>query len=415
MGRVVRFLFVFHDRPDYYGGPIVNARRLLPELRRRGHEVGCLILYGGSGTSSVEFLDVQGVDCFTRPRAGTTESHVHWILEKLSELQPDIFVPNNVLPAWFAARWAREAGIPSIAVMRSDEPFCWAMVSEFVMGAREWAFSGLVCVADSLRNRVEAMGPTTTQLCTIPSGVPLAQGVSDQDGPLKLVYVGRLVQESKRVLELVDAFGRVISVFPEVRAAMIGDGDQYSAVRQRIDALGLSERIQLLGNISSEVIQDRLADYDVLILLSDYEGTPGAVMDGMAVGLIPVCLDIPGGVRELVLHEQTGLLVKDRQEGVSEAISRLAKDESLRRHLSENARRHIEAHFSLAVAADRWEALADKLKSEALPKKALLVPKMIDLPPVHPQLAKEDRRYVSLLGRVFRFSRRKLRRWARFI
>lgn len=415
MGRVVKFLFVFHDRPDYYGGPIVNARRLLPELRRRGHEVGCLILYGGSGASSVEFLEVQGVDCFTRSRAGTTERHVDWILEKLSELQPDIFVPNNVLPAWFAARWAREAGIPSIAVMRSDEPFCWAMVSEFVMGAREWAFSGLVCVADSLRNRVEAMGPATTQLCTIPSGVPLAQGLSDQDGPLKLVYVGRLVQESKRVLELVDALGRVISVFPEVRAAMIGDGDQYPAVRQRIDVLGLSERIQLLGNIPNEVIQERLADYDVLVLLSDYEGTPGAVMDGMAVGLIPVCLDIPGGVRELVLHEQTGLLVQDRQEGFLEAISRLVKDKSLRRYLSENARRHIEANFSLGVAADRWEVFAGDVRSKVVSKRPLVIPKNINFPPVHPQLAKEDRRYVSLYGRVIRFVRRKLQRWSEFI
>lgn len=408
----MKFLFVFHDRPGYYGGPIVNARRLLPELRRRGHEVYCLVLFGGAEASSVGFLEAQGVGCFARSRVGTTESHVLWILERLKEVRPDIFVPNNVVPAWFAARWAREAGIPSIAVMRSDEPFCWAMVSEFVMGRQEWAFSGLVCVADNLRKRIAAMGPANTRLCTIPSGVPLSSRLSNQGGPLKLVYVGRFVQESKRVLELVDAFGRVMSAFPEIQAVMIGDGDQYAAVIQRIDALGLSGRIQLLGNIPNEVIQERLADYDVLVLLSDYEGTPGAVMDGMAAGLIPVCLDIPGGVRELVLNCQTGLLVQDRHAGFAEAIGRLVRDKALRCCLSENARKHVEANFSLAVAADRWEALAGNLKKEASPRATLLVPKRVKLPSVHPQLAKEDRRYISLFGRAIRFLLRKLQQWS---
>ena len=39
----MRILFIYHDRPNYYAGPIVNARRLLPGLQKSGFEVHCLI------------------------------------------------------------------------------------------------------------------------------------------------------------------------------------------------------------------------------------------------------------------------------------------------------------------------------------------------------------------------------------
>lgn len=402
----MNFVFVFHDRPNYFGGPIVNARRLLPELCRRGHQVHCLILYGGGASPSMEYLQSQGVKCFARPMVGYTEGHIRWLLQQLITLKPDVFIANAFVSAWFAGRWAREAGIPSVAVMRSDEPFCWAMVDEFVVGSKEWAVSGLVCVSEGLCRRVEDKGPLHTLLRTIPSGVPITPNISEQAGALRLVYVGRLVQEQKRILELIDALARVMGEYLDVRATLIGDGDQSAAVLQRIDALGLGARIEVLGTLPSEAIQEKLVGYDVLVLLSDYEGTPGAVMDGMAAGLVPVCLDIPGGVRELVIPEQTGLLVQNREGDFVEAIGRLAQDAALRRRLSVNAKAHVEEHFSLKVAVNRWEELCRELLLQAGPSRPLKVPKVFSLPPLRPELAREDRRYRSLALRIYRTARR---------
>lgn len=398
----MNFVFVFHDRPNYFGGPIVNARRLLPELFRRGHKVHCLILYGGGATPSMEYLQRQGIKCFSRPMVGSTEGHIRWLLQHLNTLQPDIFIANAFVSAWFAGRWAREAGIPSVAVMRSDEPFCWAMVDEFVTGSKEWAVSGLVCVAEGLRRRVAEKEPLYTSLHTIPSGVPVTAQTSKQDGALRLAYVGRLVQEQKQILALVDALAQVIQVYPGIRASLIGEGEQCSAVIQRVDALGLSGCVEIMGTLPNELIQDCLVEYDVLLLLSDYEGTPGAVMDGMAAGLVPVCLDIPGGVRELVIHEQTGLLVQDRQASFIEAIGRLVGDTALRKRLSRNAKAHIKQHFSLEVAASRWEAFCLELLREAGPRGPLKMPATLGLPPVRPELAREDRRELPFLFRVLR-------------
>jgi hypothetical protein len=155
------------------------------------------------------------------------------------------------------------------------------------------------------------------------------------------------------------------------------------------------------------------------VLLSDYEGTPGAVMDGMEAGLVPVCLDIGRGVAELVRHEETGLLVPDRADGFVAAVRRLAEDESLRRKLAAGARQQVERHYALSVVADRWESLWEECLQEAPPARPFRTPRKIRLPPVLPGLAREDRREprVALrsrlrrrLGREWRRARESLRR-----
>jgi glycosyltransferase involved in cell wall biosynthesis len=270
------------------------------------------------------------------------------------------------------------------------------MVDEFVAGKKEWAVSGLICVSEDLRRKVEACKPEHTKLCVIPSGVTVAEQSSSQEGPLKLVYVGRLVQKQKRVLDLVDALALILRKHNEITAALIGDGRERQAVQERIDHHALNQRIQVLGAIPSDDIQRELVKHHVLLLLSDYEGTPGAVMDGMAAGLVPVCLDIAGGVQELVLHEKTGLLVKDRGESFVETITRLSKNTALRQRLASNAKAHVVKNFSLEVATDRWETFCGELVKDKKEPSSVIMPGRYSLPPVRPGLDREDHRRESL-------------------
>ena len=97
--------FVRHHR----AGPIVNARRLLPELVRRGHQVTALILYHEGASPAADYLADQGVEVRASPWLGTTQRHVHWMLKAIQDCRPDIFVPNISTAGWFAGRWCREA------------------------------------------------------------------------------------------------------------------------------------------------------------------------------------------------------------------------------------------------------------------------------------------------------------------
>ena len=92
----------------------------------------------------------------------------------------------------------------------------------------------------------------------------------------------------------------------------------------------------------------------VLVLLSDFEGLPIALMEGMACGLVPVCFKMRSGIPELVEDGVTGLLVSDRGDEFVRAIARLHNDRNLWERLSLSARSRIAADYSLNACAEKW-------------------------------------------------------------
>jgi glycosyltransferase involved in cell wall biosynthesis len=77
----------------------------------------------------------------------------------------------------------------------------------------------------------------------------------------------------------------------------------------------------------------------------------------MALGA-PVVSTPVGGIGELVLHEETGLLVPERDPAaVADAIARLLADRKLASALAQRARTHVEEHFSLERSVSRLRAL----------------------------------------------------------
>lgn len=389
----MRYLFTIHEGVSFPNGPNANALRLLPELRNRGNEIRVLAFCRRGVAPVTERLRAAGFDCAlaTIEEKGT-QAHVRWVLENVRCQAPDVFIPNLSIFGLFAGRWIRAAHIPTIAVQRNDDPFYRAVVDAFVTGPRNLAVSGLVSVSEDLQRRVAERRPRHTRLCTIPSGVPIPRRTANVGGPLRLVYVGRLVQQQKCVLDVVGAFCTIARALPDARCSVIGAGSEEARLRRRVHDAGLDGRIVFHGAVDPTCIQQRLLDHNVIVLLSDYEGTPGALMDGMACGLVPVCLDIAGGVRELVTDGVTGLLVDDREQSFLNAIRRLYSSLDLRAQLARAARSHVADAYSLASAADRWESFCKELVCSVSSRRPVRVPRCLRLLPVRTEFAHEDHR-----------------------
>jgi len=407
----MRIAYTFYDRPNYTAGPRINALRVLPELVRRGHEVTALIGYKESCPAR-EILQSRGVNVLATPFPKYIEDQVAWFYRSLTRVDPDIFVPNISVSGAYAARYCREAGRPTIAGHRSDDKFNWGMAERFCRISDAWAVSGLFCMGAELGDKVRAWGSKRTRVVDIASGVPIPAEQVTQANPLCLVYAGRLEERQKRISEVTEAVCDTLERFPDATAKMIGDGSRKQHVADIISHRNLDDRITLTGYVDPENVQDEMADGNILVLLSDFEGVPGAVMEGMACGLVPVCLDIPGGLRELVIHERTGLLVRDRGASFQDAICRLARDDQLRIRLSRNARQYIKERFSLHTAVDLWEALFEDLLKTAGPRKPLRFPRRPNLPKPFAPIAREDKRRptaaASAVKRVKSFARRAL-------
>lgn len=387
-----------YDKLEVAGGPVVWLMRFPNTLRKLGINVRVRLMTWDAPEQGVvlKSLKHQGFDV-TCQRFADTESNIQWHLSNLNSSPPDIFIPNLVTPALFAARWARAAGIPTVGILHSDDQFYSAVQHEFVFGRPEFALSSIVCVSGELHRQVSGRQPSSTKSVRIPYGVPTPDGTARKiPGRLRIGYVGRLAEEQKRISEVTRAFCRVTQQLEGVEAVIYGDGPDRQNVVEILKNEGASAKVTLAGSIPSDQIQQRLIDEcDTVVLLSDYEGLPISLLEAMACGLVPVCLKIRSGIPELIDDGVTGLLVDDRERSFTAAIQRLRDDGDLWNRQSEEARKRVTAANSLDAAAGLWEELFISLQKDAEPRKTVIIPNMFDLPPANPGFMCEDVRKPS--------------------
>jgi glycosyltransferase involved in cell wall biosynthesis len=107
-----------------------------------------------------------------------------------------------------------------------------------------------------------------------------------------------------------------------------------------------------LGAISAAEVRRRLLAADVFVLASWHEPLGVAYMEAMACEVPTIGTDA-GGVRELITHGETGMLVPPRApEALADAIAALAADPALCARLSKAGRAHVVAQFRSALGAE---------------------------------------------------------------
>jgi glycosyltransferase involved in cell wall biosynthesis len=160
----------------------------------------------------------------------------------------------------------------------------------------------------------------------------------------RLIAVGRL-KAPKDFVTLVRALAALRGRTYE--ALIVGDGPDRGAVEAEIERLGLEGRVQLAGERSD--VPELLAASDVFVLSSRSEGLPVSVLEAMAAQL-PVVASRVGGLGELVVDGETGLLVPPGDEtALAEALGRLVDDRELRRRLGAAGRARAEDSFDLSA------------------------------------------------------------------
>jgi colanic acid/amylovoran biosynthesis glycosyltransferase len=409
----MRLLFILYDERDYVTGPAVNLSRLLPRLAARGHEVHELTAFRGDWPVGRR-LQAQGLRCHPLERPNYTEDFLKSILAVAEAVDPDVFVPDVSTPGCYAATWLKASGVVTVNTLRSDDALSWGKAIYFSDGHARRSTSAIVCVSLRLKKLLDDKAPKHPPAAVIPSGVPVPDFVADQKKPgLSVAYAGRLVDEQKRVPAMVKAFIAVAERHPQIRFTLIGGGPERERCEGLVRSSAAPSQFAFTGVLYEDELRQELARHHVIALLSDNEGVPGCLMDGMAVGLVPVSSAFCG-VEELVQHGRSGMVVKDRGTGFEEALLRLADNPELRQRLGAGAREQIQEAFSLDTATDRWEDLLHALTTPPIPRHPFTAPRTTRLPPRSALLSEDLRRpswAATLRGRV-RLRTRVRRLWS---
>jgi glycosyltransferase involved in cell wall biosynthesis len=209
-----------------------------------------------------------------------------------------------------------------------------------------------------------AYGVDTTAAGIVYSGVdvgrfaPTGVVASGDHARPRILFVGGLAG-GKGITDLLRATSRLKKGFPALVLRAIGKGtpEERAALDRLIAEHDLARNVEMLGYVPYDQLPAQYAWADVFAAPSVYEGGPGNVyLEAMASGNPIVACDT-GGIPEVILHGETGLLVPPRDiDAIETALATLVDDPDLRDRLGRAARRRAVEHFSVAKYLEACEA-----------------------------------------------------------
>lgn len=176
-------------------------------------------------------------------------------------------------------------------------------------------------------------------------------------------YFGRL-KRYKSIDQLLRAIPRIRQRVPDIRALIVGEGDDRARLEALARELGLSG-VEFTGFVSEERKVELLQEVWLKVTTSSKEGWGLTVLEANACGTPAVASNVPG-LREAVLHDETGLLYEyGDTAGLAEAVTRLLTDHELRGRFGERAR-SFAATFTWERAARETMAVLERVAGLAV-------------------------------------------------
>jgi glycosyltransferase involved in cell wall biosynthesis len=203
----------------------------------------------------------------------------------------------------------------------------------------------------------------------IPNGIDAGRyPVRTVRRPIRRILTVANLRAEKAHEVLFAAAQTVLKRVPDAEFVVAGDGPRRAELEALAAAMDISGRVRFLGHC--ENVAALLAEADAFVLPSRSEAFPNSVLEAMASAL-PVVASRVGGIRELIEHQRTGVLVPpDEPMPLAFALLNLMQWDEHAARLGEAARRAVETTYSF----ERMVSSFERLYLEALAKHAVPAP-----------------------------------------
>ncbi|MGN6693343.1 MAG: glycosyltransferase family 4 protein [Aquihabitans sp.] len=365
--RRPRVLFITPAYLPWLGGLEVLASQLLAELQRRGSDVGLItcphagVEPGLDEVDGVPVLRTGTQAALARNDGAAVLRHAVEIGRFTRDLAPDVVHTHDSSTAlWMYLRTERHRR-PLVATVHNvmsahlgDElaPVA-AMVDEasWVTGVSRDVVADTATlfpqVADRLSLVRNAVQPPTGD------PAPIAE-----DAPL--LCIGRLVPQ-KGFDMAIEAFASVAAAHPWARLQIVGTGPDRDDLAAQAAALGVGDRVELVGRVEPDEVPEVLARSRALVMPSRYEGLPLVALEAAWSGRAVVAMAGPG-LAEAVEDGATGLLVAPGDvSALAGAMAEVLASTDRARELGGAARRRMERDWSIAATVDQYEEIYDRV------------------------------------------------------
>ncbi|NPV04873.1 MAG: glycosyltransferase family 4 protein [Syntrophaceae bacterium] len=178
-----------------------------------------------------------------------------------------------------------------------------------------------------------------------------------KDGPLRLLFVGRIVRE-KGVFDLIEAMRVLAGRRNDITLAFAGDGPALRELREISKTLPAG-MVNFKGYLSGRALDDEYRRADAVLLPSYSEGFSYTVIEAMRAGAPIICTN-EGALEYIVQDGKTGLKVEARDVlSIVQAIEKIDDDRALLEEMARNCHQYFREHLSKSAAEKYYRQLTE--------------------------------------------------------
>lgn len=158
-----------------------------------------------------------------------------------------------------------------------------------------------------------------------------------------IISVGRLVPW-KGFDTLIEIVPILKKTFRDLKVFIVGSGPREDVLKKKIQDHSLEEHVVLVGQLDHETLLRYLKASDIFVLNTAYEGFSHQILECMALG-VPVVTTRVGGNKEIINHEQNGVLTKyNDRENLWKNITRVLNNSAFSKQLTTKAKETIKRY-----------------------------------------------------------------------
>lgn len=290
-----------------------------------------------------------------------------WRLAKWAEV---IYVQGPVsegLPSWLACRWRRRK-----YVLKIVGDYAWEQASQrrgvsdslddfqnkkydwrtelWRQAERKVARDAEIIITPSeyLKSIVAGWGIKEEKIKVIYNFMPeIKTTLSQAEAKAGLNLSGKIIFSAGRLVPwkgfaaLIEIMPDLLKVNPDLELLIAGDGPEKKKLEKMISDLSLEKNVRLLGQVEKEKLWQYLRAAEMFVLNTGYEGLSHVIIEALALGA-PVITTRVGGNPELILDNETGLLVKYNDcEDLKQSILALEENPEKREQLTFKAKESL--------------------------------------------------------------------------
>lgn len=297
------------------------------------------------------------------------------VLKVIKKNHPDLIHANWAFPQGFIAYVASLlVKIPYIITVRGSDiqainNYCYRLIVKQALKKSRWIVATSPALAQDVVS-IYKVSPEKVKIIT--SGVDLKlfskrPGTktevkkSSKTGNKFILFVGRITPV-KQLDVLLKALPGIISRFPQTELLVAGEGPLMSEMKDLAQKLGVEESVEFLGNVSQQKLVSYYNNCDIYALVSRNEGTPGSLMEAMAIGTAIVVSNYRG-VDYAIRNYKNGLVVPVGDVGkTAEAICKLLTDDLLRQRLGAQAQQDAKK-FNIESVINKYQEIYQTISS----------------------------------------------------